>query len=197
MARPVKKKRLKILHRNEDSSMHVTKQDSPYFPLKVFLLVIGAVVVQTSAAPYLTVLGAKPDVAMVIVICLAMMRGPVWGATVGFATGLLIDIALFQTLGISSFLFTLAGYFSGRYAEGVDPDSWFPPVLIVFVCTAVVQVLHAMIMFLLGVEASAGFVLLRIVLPTAILNALLAAPIFVVSRWLLGGEKRTGLFSEQ
>ena len=177
--------------------MHVTTQDSPYFPFKVFLLVIGAVVVQTSVAPYLTVLGAKPDVAMVIVICLAMMRGPIWGATVGFATGLLIDIALFQTLGISSFLFTLAGYFSGRYAEGVDPDSWFPPVFTVFVCTAVVQVLHAMIMFLLGVEAAVGFVLLRIVLPTAILNALLAAPIFVVSRWLLGGEKRTGLFSEQ
>lgn len=172
-------------------------QESPFFPLKVFVLVIVAVVVQTSVAPYLTVLGAKPDVAMVIVVCLAMMRGPVWGATVGFAAGLLIDIALFQTLGISSFLFTLVGYFSGRYAEGVDPDSWFPPIFIVFVSSAIVQVLHAMIMFLLGVEASVAFVLLRIVLPTSVLNALLAAPIFVVSRWWLGGEKRTGLFSEQ
>ena len=172
-------------------------QESSYFPLKVFALLLFAVLVQTSIAPYLTVLGAKPDVAMIIVVCLAMMRGPVWGAAVGFATGLLIDIVLFQTLGISSFLFTLAGYFSGRYAEGVDPDSWFPPIFTVFVCTAIVQALHAVIMFLLGVEASVGFVLLRIVLPTAVLNALLAAPTFVVSRWWLGGEKRTGLFSEQ
>jgi len=187
---------LKFLHRNEKAALSAAHESS-YFPLKVFALIIVTVVVQTSLAPYLTVLGAKPDVALVMVICLAMMRGPVWGASVGFAAGLLIDIALFQTLGISSFLFTLAGYFSGRYAEGVDPASWFPPVFIVFVSTLVVQVLNGVIMFLLGVEASAWFVILRIVLPTAVLNALLAAPIFVVCRFWLGGDTRHGLFSEQ
>jgi rod shape-determining protein MreD len=196
MASRPPRKRLSILHRNDEATLSVAQENS-FFPLKVFALIVVAVVVQTSVAPYLTVLGAKPDVALVMVICLAMMRGPVWGASVGFAAGLLIDIALFQTLGISSFLFTLAGYFSGRYAEGVDPTSWFPPIFIVFVSTLVVQTLHAMMMFLLGIEASAGFVILRIVLPTAILNALLAAPIFVVSRSWLGGEKRHGLFTEQ
>jgi len=190
------KKSLKVLSHNSEAASPVS-QESSLFPLKVFLMIVFSVVIQTSLAPYLTVLGAKPDVAMVMVICLAMMRGPVWGATVGFVTGLLIDIALFQTMGISSFLFTLAGYFSGRYAENVDPASWFPPIFTVFACTIVVQVLNAMTMFLLGVEASLGFILLRIVLPTAILNGLLAAPVFVVSRSWLGGEKRHGLFSEQ
>lgn len=170
--------------------------ESSLFPLKVMALVIVAVIAQTSVAPYLTVLGAKPDSAMVVVVCLAMMRGPVWGAAVGFAAGLLIDIALFQTMGISSFLFTLAGYFSGRYAAGVDPTSWFPPIFIVFVCTLVVQLVHAVMMYLLGIEASLYFVLLRIVLPTAILNGLLASPIFVVCRLWLGGDTRHGLFSE-
>jgi len=190
------RKRLRFLHRGETATAQVS-QESSLFPLKVMVLVIVAVIVQTSVAPYLTVLGAKPDAAMVMVVCLAMMRGPVWGAAVGFAAGLLIDIALFQTMGISSFLFTLAGYFSGRYAEGVDPASWFPPIFIVFVSTLVVQTLHAVIMFLLGIEASVYFILLRIVLPTAVLNGLLAVPIFVVCRWWLGGEARHGLFSEQ
>ena len=49
-----------------------------------------------------------------------------------------------------------------------------------------VQTLNAVIMFLLGIEASVGFVLLRIVLPTAVLNALLAAPIFVVTPLVAG-----------
>src|SRR5665811_2243009 len=102
------KKSLKVLSHNSEAAASVS-QESSLFPLKVFLLIVFSVVIQTSLAPYLTVLGAKPDVAMVMVICLAMMRGPVWGATVGFVTGLLIDIALFQTMGISSFLFTLAG----------------------------------------------------------------------------------------
>lgn len=190
------RKRLKFLHSGKGAAAQAS-QESSLFPLKVLALVIVAVIIQTSVAPYLTVLGAKPDAAMVMVVCLAMMRGPVWGAAVGFAAGLLIDIALFQTMGISSFLFTLAGYFSGRYAEGVDPTSWFPPIFIVFVCTLVVQTLHAVIMFLLGIEASIYFILLRIVLPTAVLNGLLAVPIFVVCRWWLGGETRHGLFSEQ
>lgn len=196
MALPASGKRLGLLHRNEAAAASAS-QENPFFPLKVFALILVTVVVQTSIAPYLTVLGARPDVALVMVVCLAMMRGPAWGAAVGFAAGLLIDIALFQTLGISSFLFTLAGYFSGRYAEGVDPDSWFPPIFTVFICTLVVQTLHAMIMFLIGIEASVGFVVLRIILPTGLLNALLAAPVFVVGRWWLGGERRHGLFSEQ
>jgi len=196
MASHPPRKRLRFLHRGETATAQASLESS-LLPLKVMVLVIAAVIVQTSVAPYLTVLGAKPDAAMVMVVCLAMMRGPVWGAAVGFAAGLLLDIALFQTMGISSFLFTLAGYFSGRYAEGVDPASWFPPIFIVFVCTLVVQMLHAVIMFLLGVEASVYFVLLRIVLPTAVLNGLLAVPVFVVCRWWLGGEARHGLFSEQ
>jgi rod shape-determining protein MreD len=153
-----------------------------------------AVLVQTTVAPHLTVLGAKPDTTLVMVMCVALLRGPMWGSVVGFGTGLLLDIALMQTMGISSFLFTLAGYFGGRYGEGLDTDSWVPPLFTVFISTLVVQFLNAVIMFLLGIEASATFVLIRIVLPSAVLGALLASPLFMVTRWWLGGDKRDSLF---
>lgn len=170
--------------------------DSPWFMLRIFAILLLAVVVQTTLAPFLTVLGTKPDVALVVIVCLAMMRGPVLGAIIGFSAGLLIDVALVQTLGISSFLFTLAGYFSGRYAEGVDLDSWFPPVITVFISSLVVQLLNSVIMFLLGVQASADFILLRVVLPSAFLNALLAAPVFIICRWSLGGDRKDALFTK-
>ncbi len=190
------KKRTSILKRNKRSRMPAV-QESPLFMLKVFVLLVLAVVVQTTISPYVTVLGAQPDSALIVVIALAMMRGPVWGAVVGFATGFLLDVALVQTMGISSFLYTLAGYFSGRYAEGTDPDSWLPPMVTVFLATFVVQVLNAVIMFLLGVEASIDFVIFRVVLPSAVINALLAMPIFVVCRWWLGGEGRQRVFSTE
>ncbi len=165
-------------------------QENPLYMLKVFVLLVLAVVVQATLAPYVNVLGARPDIVLIVVVAIAMMRGPLWGAAVGFFVGLLVDIALVQIMGISSFLYTLAGYYSGRYAEGVDPDSWLPPLLTVFTVTLVVQMLNAVIMFLLGVEASVGFILLRVVLPTAVLNSLLAAPVFVACRWWMGGEKQ-------
>lgn len=196
MVRENGKKRTSFLKRTGRSRMPAV-EESPLFMLKVFVLLLAAVVLQTTLSPYLSVLGARPDTALIVVIILAMMRGPIWGAAVGFAAGFLLDVALVQTMGISSFLYTLAGYFSGRYAEGVDPDSWLPPMVTVFLATFVVQVLNAVIMFLLGVEASVNFILLRIVLPSAFINALLAMPIFVVCRWWLGGEPRQRVFSAE
>lgn len=196
MVEATPKKRTGILRRNKQRRMPAV-QESPLFLLKVFVLMVLAVILQTTISPYVTVLGAQPDTALVVIITLAMMRGPVWGAAAGFAMGFLLDVALVQTMGISSFLYTLAGYFSGRYAEGVDLNSWLPPMVTVFLATFVVQILNAVIMFLLGVEASVNFVMLRIVLPSAVINALLAMPIFVVCRWWLGGEIRQSVFSAE
>lgn len=190
------KKMPQLMQGNSETVASVAPKEGPLFLLRVFFLILLGVVIQTTIAPHINVLGAKPDSALVVVVCIALMRGPVWGAAAGFVMGLLVDVALLQTLGISSFLFTLAGYVSGRYGEGVDTDSWVPPLTTVFVCTMVAQFLNAVIMFLLGIEAAVSFVILRVVMPTAVLNALLAPPLFVVTRWWLGGDKRHAFFAE-
>ncbi|MHB1390634.1 MAG: rod shape-determining protein MreD [Thermoleophilia bacterium] len=190
------KKMSRLMQGNGESISTGATHEGPLFLLRVFFLVLLGVVIQTTVAPNINVLGAKPDSALVIIVCIALMRGPVQGAVSGFVMGLLVDVALLQTLGISSFLFTLAGYVSGRYGEGVDTDSWVPPLITVFICTLVVQFLNAIIMFLLGIEASISFILLRVVAPTAVLNALLAPPLFVVTRWWLGGDKGRAFFTE-
>jgi len=197
MLSPTPSKRPRILPVKGKTASPGTASESPLYALRVFALIILGVIIQTTVAPYLTVLGAKPDSTLVLVICIALIRGPVWGAVVGFCTGLLLDVALMQTMGISSFLYTLAGYTGGRYAEGVDIESWIPPMVTVFIASIVVQFVHAVIMFLLGIEASVSFVLIRVVLPTAVLGALLAAPMFILTRWWLGGDRRGALFVEQ
>lgn len=195
MASPVRRSR--ILPAKGKTAAPGTASEGPLYTLRVFALILLGVVIQTTVTPYLTVLGAKPDSTLVLVVCVALLRGPVWGAVVGFVTGLLLDVSLMQTMGISSFLYTLAGYAAGRYAEGVDTESWIPPMITVFLATLLVQFLNAVIMFLLGIEVSASFVLIRIVLPTAFLGALLAAPVFILTRWWIGGDRSGALFVEQ
>lgn len=191
------RKRSRAVPAKNGSVLPASAPNGPFYLLRIFALVVVGIVIQTTIASHLMVLGAKPGLALVMIVCLALIRGPVWGAMLGFAAGLMIDVALMQTLGISSFLYTLAGYFSGRYGERVDSGSWIPPLLTVFVSTLVVQFLNAVGMFLLGVEASASFVLLRVILPAAVLNSLLAPLVFVVTSWWLGGEKAYALFTEQ
>ncbi|MCL6105765.1 MAG: rod shape-determining protein MreD [Actinobacteria bacterium] len=188
------KSRQRVLQQGQEGAAAAAAPEGRLFMLKVIALVIAAVILQTTMAPYLMVLGTKPDVTLVVVVCLALMRGPIWGAVTGFATGILIDVALVQMMGISSFLLTLGGYFSGSFSERIDPESWMPPVLAVFAVTLVLQALNAVIMFLLGVEASVWFIILRIILPSAVLNALIAAPVFAICRWWLGADQ-TNVFS--
>ena len=181
---------------SEESSVAPVQKTGPLFIARLFSFILFIIIVQATIAPVITVLGAKPDIALIAVICIALLQGSAWGAASGFAIGFLIDVALMQTMGISSFLLTLVGYFSGRYAESLDLSSWFSATVIVFSATLVVKLMNALIMYLIGVEASFGFVLLRIVLPTAAINALLATPVLVICRWWLSIKESDVLFSK-
>jgi hypothetical protein len=46
----------------------------------------------------------------------------VFGAIAGFGVGLLLDIATLGTLGVTALLFTVAGFWIGRYGETTARD---------------------------------------------------------------------------
>ena len=122
--------------------------------LAVVLLV--AVLLQTTVAPQLRLLGAFPDFALIAVVCVALIKGSETGAVFGFLTGLLTAIALMEPFGLSAFVFVLIGYFAGRYAETADLPAGLAPLLTVFVATLVANVLFAMAQFLLAREVATG-----------------------------------------
>ena len=80
-------------------------------------LVFVAAILQVSVFSDVTILNGTPDLLLVTIICIALLRGPVVGAAAGFWGGLLIDTANLGTLGVTSLLLTVAGYWIGRYGE--------------------------------------------------------------------------------
>ncbi len=86
----------------------------------------AAVLVLTAAMLELTLLsrlglpGATPDLVLVCVAAVALVRGPAVGAGTGFAAGLLLDLAppADAPLGTWAFLLALAGYGVGLLALG-------------------------------------------------------------------------------
>src|SRR5262249_3400671 len=65
---------------------------------------------QLSAVPQFPVFGVPADLSPLMVAGVGFLAGSVPGAAFGFALGLFIDISLFQTLGVSSLVFTAVGY---------------------------------------------------------------------------------------
>lgn len=81
----------------------------------VALAALVCVVLQLSVLPHLAVAGVVPDLALLLVIGAALVRGPSYAAVLGFGSGLLLDIAppADHTLGRWALTFVLVGYLVG------------------------------------------------------------------------------------
>jgi rod shape-determining protein MreD len=152
--------------------------------LKAAALLFVAAILQVSIFSQVHVLGGVPDLLLVTLVAVGLLRGSVVGAAGGFFAGLLVDTATLGKLGLTSLVLTLAGYWIGRYGETTGRDRGHAP----FTSIAVVTVLYAfgllIVHFVLGERAPAG-PLLRGLLPSIALNLVLTAPVYALVRRLL------------
>lgn len=153
----------------------------------VRLVAIGLLggLLQLAAISQIAVFGVPADLAPLMVAFVGLLGGSLTGASFGFAVGLLIDVALLQTLGITSLVLTGVGYSAGRLRELRDPAHGLVPVAVGAAATAIAAVAVALIQFLLGVEAPVSLLLLRQVLLAVVLNTLIALPLYALVRRML------------
>ena len=123
------------------------------------------------------------SIVLVALLSVALLRGSVFGAVAGFGTGLLLDIATLGTLGVTSLLLTVAGFWIGRYGETTARDRFHAPFLSVAVVTGLYAFGQVALQFVLGEPAPAGLVAHG--LPLALLvNLLLTLPVYALIRRL-------------
>ena len=81
--------------------------------------VLVALVLQTSVLPHLAWHGVAPDLVLVVVVAVALTRGAHTGTVVGFAAGVLVDLAppADHVAGRWALALMLVGYVAGRVAE--------------------------------------------------------------------------------
>ena len=141
-----------------------------------------AVVLQISIFSGIDILGGRPDLLLVTLVMIALRRGAIFGAAAGFGAGLLYDMGTFGTLGFVALLYTLVGYWIGRYGETTGRDRNHAPLLSVAVVTILFSFGALMLHFMLGENAPARAVLVDSLVPTVILNLLLAFPVHATIR---------------
>jgi rod shape-determining protein MreD len=141
--------------------------------LRVAPLIFVAAVLQVGAVAGSRVLGAEPDLLLVTVVVVALVAGSITGAVAGFAGGLLVDVMTLDTLGTTSIVLTVAGYWAGRYGETTGRGRPYAAPLSAFAITLLATPANVALHFLLGqpVSAQAAFATL---IPSAIVNGLLA-----------------------
>jgi rod shape-determining protein MreD len=163
--------------------------------LKAAALLFVAAIAQVSIFSQVQVFGGVPQLVLVTLVGVALLRGTIVGAAAGFFAGLVVDTATLGQLGLTSLVLTVAGYWIGRYGETTGRDRRHAP----FLSVAVVTILYAfgvlLVHFMLGERAPAGAVL-ESLLPTTVMNLVLTAPVYALVRVLLRPLERADYATE-
>lgn len=144
----------------------------------VFVAAMLQVVVVSSVA----VAGGAPDLLLVSVVVLGLLRGSVPGAIVGFSGGLIVDLLTLETLGITSLVLTLAGFWAGRWAETTGRGRKLAPVIAVGVITVLAAAFSLLLHYMLGDDVVARLALVTVMVPTLLANLVLAFPVYLLIR---------------
>lgn len=153
---------------------------------RAFAAVFVAAMLQIVIVSSFVVAGGAPDLLLVVVVALGLLRGSTVGAVLGFFGGLLVDIVTLGTLGISSLVLTLAGFWSGRYAETTGRGRALAPLAAVGVITVLAGLSGLVLHYMLGEDVDARHSLLTALVPALVLNLLLALPVHRVLRAIVG-----------
>ena len=156
--------------------------------VRLALLVLVTVVLQLAVITQMTVLDADPDLFPLVVLSVGLLAGPIPGATTGFLLGLVADMALLQTLGVTSLLLIGVGYLAGRYRELRDASHRLVPVIGALIGTLAYAASFALVQFLLGVESPVSPLVIREAIVGALLNALIAMPVYAAVRFVLRSD---------
>lgn len=152
---------------------------------RLALLGAGLTILQVVFFSKITVLGASPDVVVLMVISLGLLGGSVAGAVAGFLLGLLVDSLLLQTLGASSLALLAVGYLAGRYRESFGRPTREATILLAGGLTLLGVGAFAAIQVMLGVESNVSHLIIRDAILKGLLGMALMLPIYALVRRLV------------
>lgn len=142
---------------------------------------------QVAAVSQIAILGTSADLLPVVVAAVGLLCGSLPGALFGFAVGLFADTAYATTMGLSSLVFTLAGYLAGRVLEAQNPQGALIPIAVGAGASLVSAGGFGLMNFLLGNDTPVSWLLGSQLLASCVVGALVALPVYVLVRRVLVG----------
>ncbi len=157
--------------------------------LSIGIVVITALLLQSTVFANLRLLGVRPELLYLVTISVALLEGPNEGATVGFVSGLAQDFLMNEPKGLTALTLTLLGYGVGMFRQFIVSPSPLVPTIVVAVGTAAGIAFYEIVSVLLGnfhEEAAYG---VKVALLTAAYNAVLTPILYPLLRRITEGSR--------
>ena len=146
-----------------------------------FALLIALVVLQTTLAPHVTVLGVHPDLPLIAVTAWSLLRGTEEGMLWALIAGVAMDFLSGAPFGMSTLPLLIVAFGAGLSQRGIFRFDLVIPILVIPVATLVYQATMLAWLKAFGWPVSWVDGLSRIILPSVLINTFLMPGFY----WLL------------
>jgi rod shape-determining protein MreD len=147
-------------------------------------LLVTVAILQSTLVSHFRIWGVFADLPLLVVASWSLLRGPREGLIWGFTAGVAVDIFSGAPFGAATFGLMAAGFLSGLGQSTVFRSQLFLPVLAILLATIVYDILFLLVVSISGYNVSWLDRLLHLIIPSAVLNAVLTPVVFVIMRWL-------------
>src|SRR5213592_3627730 len=143
------------------------------------LTVLGGGVAHATVAPALGIAGVTPDLPLIVVVLLALRRGPEFGCAAGFAAGLLQDAAGGGLIGVQALTKAVIGFAIGAAGSRLSVTQPLVQVPGLVLLTVAEGIARFALLQIFRFPAPFGEMILYVILPQALYNGFLGAALVV------------------
>ncbi len=159
------------------------------------LLLLAAVFMQCAVFQIFEIASVKPNILLIVVVSLGLMRGRRSGLIIGFAGGVMMDIFFPYRLGMQALIYMWLGFWAGSFYRIYYDDDIKTPMLLTAVGDLMYGVYYYMMTFLLRGRVHLLYYLNRIILPelvyTMIITIVIYRLLYHLNRHMCKRDKRS------
>jgi rod shape-determining protein MreD len=119
-------------------------------------LLVAAVLLQSTVLRWVAIKGVRPDLALIVMVFVAVRRGSMSAQIAGFICGLVEDLLSLAPLGFHALVRTTLGYLYGLTEGSIFMDPILIPVLLTLIATIMKGLAGSLLVVIFGIPA-AGF----------------------------------------
>ena len=148
------------------------------------LLLITLFVFQGTVFASLNFANTSPNLLIILIVSLSLMRGEKTGVILGFFAGIFMDVFMGTTIGLYALIFMYLGYANGSFHRVFFPEDIKLPMIMIVVSDIFYGFLVYILLFLLRGRTDFSFYFSNVILPEAIYTIVITILLYPLILWI-------------
>jgi len=144
------------------------------------LIILVCFLLESTVFHKLTFASISPNLMIIVVSSFGFMRGKKTGMTVGFISGLLVDLFWGNMLGFHMLIFTVIGYLNGTFKRLFYDDDIKLPIILIAASEIIYGLIIYGCMYMLQGDFLFGNYLFHIILPELVYTILVTLVVYQI-----------------